>query len=198
MLSLVPPEAPDALEDSLAELAAVLHPRAGLGSPADVLGSARGTARRVLARLRHHLHETKLAASALAAAEPALAGPLQAMSREHQDLRRFTHDLCRRLRAGDGRGARGIAREFLATLLRHGARERRMIAEAVRRLDPAATSRFADALFRRLIRTRGGLPPSRESVAELHSLYVRLIHHLQSRPESPEPSELCHEHSGRG
>jgi hypothetical protein len=198
MLSLEPSTAPDALTDALADLVAVLHPDAGMGSRSAILEASRGSVRTFLRKFRHHLHENSLFIWALKEAEPACFEPLRPIVGAHEILRRLSHDLCRRLRSEDVRRARSVARSLMALLLDHIENERHLLTQTVRGFDVAATSRLADALFKRMLgdmALRQGEAPSRQSVAELHSLYVRLIRHLQGRSADSRPSEVDHEHS---
>jgi hypothetical protein len=200
MLSLEVSTSPDALTDALAGLLAILHPDAGMGSPGAVLEAARGALRRYLRKLRHHFHEHSILLWALREAEPATDESFGLIVALHEELRRISHELCQRLRREEVRRARALARSLLAMLLDHLAQERHLLTEALRGLSAGATRRFADALFERMLgelAARQRETPARDYLADLHSLYVRLIHHLQGRPADPRPPEVANERSCR-
>jgi hypothetical protein len=200
MLTLAESSAPEALTDALADVASVLRPNAGLGSAAEVLGAARGSVLRFLRRFRQHLQRHALLQSALREADPAAFRALGRVALEHRELRLLSHRLCGAIRQGDLDGAHGVARMLMAILLGHVAGERDVFLDTVRHLDPETTSRFAEQLFSRIMRDLGRREharASREAIADLHSLYVRLIHCVQGNGESWSPLEVVHEHPCR-
>lgn len=200
MLTLTEPSAPEALTDALADVASVLHPNAGLGTTGAVLGAARGSVLRFLRRLRQHLQEHALLLAALQEAEPSAFILVGRFAAEHREIRLLSHRLCDEIREGDLSGAHGAARMLMAILLCHVAGEREAFLETIRGLDPSTTSRFADQLFNRMMEDLGSREQaraSREAIADLHSLYVRLIRHLQGHGEDSSPAEVEHEHSCR-
>ena len=198
MLPIAEPSSPDVLTDSLAGVAAVLHPNAGLGSSSAVLLSARSALLGFLRRFRHHVHENALLVTALHEARPSAFPPVRRLATEHRELRRLVQDLCDDIDEGQVACAHHRARTLLAVLLGHVAHERVLLLDAVQSLDEASTGRFADRLFSRMLRDMGEhqtSPGAQDSIADLHSLYVRLIRHLQGHPAAPRSSEVGHEHS---
>lgn len=198
MLSLESSCAPDVLTDALADLLAVLHPEAGMGSRSAVLEFARRSLRRFLRRLRHHFHESAILHGALQKAEPACGEALRWTAAVHDQIRRLSHEISARVRSEEIRRARFIARKLMALIFEHLAEERQLLTRILCSLNSAATGRFADALFDRMMdemAARRSEAPSRQSVADLHALYVRLIRDLQGRPVDPKSSEMEHEHS---
>jgi hypothetical protein len=200
MLTLAIPEIPDALADALANVVGVLHPNARLGETRAAIETAAGATDVFLRRLRGHLHENSLLLASLAEAAAGSSSQLEPIEIEHRLLRQLSHDLCDRIRHDDLGGARGVARRFLAILLDHTAHEARVIMNVVRSMDGPATEHFADVLFDRMLRDAARsdrAAPCREAIADLHSLYVRLVRHLQTRRADCGEIEVPHEHSGR-
>jgi len=198
MLPIAEPTSPDVLTDSLAGVAAVLHPGAELGSSSAVLLSARSALLWFLRKFRHHVHENALLVTALHDARPSAFPSVRRLGAEHRELRRLVQELCDEIHEGQVAPAHRRARTLLAVLLGHVAHERVLLLEAVRSLDAASTGRFADTLFSRMLRDLGerqASPGAQDSIADLHSLYLRLIRHLQGHPAAAHSSEVGHEHS---
>jgi hypothetical protein len=200
MLSVAPSIVPDALADTLAGLVAMLHPNAGMGSRGVLVPVARRTTRKILRELRHHLYESSLLLGALRQAEPACLLVFGRLAGTHQELRRLSHDLCRRLRRNDLRGARDVARAFTALFLEHSSGERTLVVHIFRTLDPAATGRFAEALLARMLgdlERRGEAASLGQSVVDLHSHDLQRIRQLQGRTDFNLTSEVHHENPSR-
>ncbi|HVR87566.1 MAG TPA: hypothetical protein VMU54_24785 [Planctomycetota bacterium] len=185
MLSLAPVTEWEAPSDTLLGILAMLHPSAGGGSPGVLLEAARRSTGKYLRELRHHFYENTLLFWALRQAEPAGVASFRGILAGHGELRRLSHELCRRLRREDVRGTRALSRILLALFLEHSARERILANHLLRTLDLAATCCFADALLDRMLSDlaqRQEWTSPRQSGVDLHSHYVRLIRRLQGRP----------------
>jgi len=198
MLNGTHPGSADVLAESMAGVVGVLHPEAGLGDPSAALQAAHGAMECFLRDLRHHLREQGLLLRALLEADPPAYFEIRPIQEEHRLLRRLSHDLCRGIRTQDAPAARDVARRFLAILLDHGSHETRVLGAAIGGLDPAAARRFSDRMFDRMVRGMTGRARAAgltESVADLHSLYVRLIGRLRPEPGLKKNSEADHEHS---
>jgi hypothetical protein len=106
MLAVIRPDAPEALLDALAGLAAALQPGAGIASPCAVLGIARSRTRDVLRKLRRHFAEDFTAVGFREEGQGDLFPLLQSIERTQRSLARR---LCGCLRGrGPGRGARRV------------------------------------------------------------------------------------------
>ncbi|HEV3029755.1 MAG TPA: hypothetical protein VG457_19405 [Planctomycetota bacterium] len=196
MLSLAPATGLNAPSDTLVGLLAMLHPNARMGSPGVLLEAARHSAGNVLRELRHHLYENSLLFWALREAEPAGVASYRGIVAAHGELRRLSHELCRRLRREDLRGTRTITRILLALFLEHASRERILANHLLRSLDLAATGRFAEALLERMLSDLAlgqEWTSKHQSVVDLHSHYIRLIRHVQGRPIDSHSTEVSYE-----
>jgi hypothetical protein len=201
MLSEIHPGGADVLSESMAGVVGVLHPEASHGDPSCALQAAHGAMECFLRKLRHHLREQELLLWALLQADPPAHFEIRPIREEHRLLKQLSHDLCRRIRSQDAPGARDVARRFLAILLDHGSHEARVLGTAFKGLDSAASQRFSDRMFDRMVRGLGRssrAAPLGDSVADLHSLYVRLIERLRPEPGQKKKKGVDHEHSRCG
>lgn len=121
------------LTAALAEIMA--HLRAGpYGPVVDHLEEAlRGAAEEFVTRLASHLkHEEEVLFPGILQASPESAAEIDGLHEEHLLLRVYATDLAYRLKEGDREGAYEVSRAFLAALLDHIDRERKIMGERLK------------------------------------------------------------------
>jgi hemerythrin-like domain-containing protein len=116
------------LTGALADLLAQLRSAPYQGVIDEVQNASQGAADVFIGKLADHLRkEEEVLFPAILRADPGAAGKLEALLREHRQLRAHAVRLARRIRGRDARKAGEVARDFLAALYVHIDHERRVV-----------------------------------------------------------------------
>jgi CheY-like chemotaxis protein len=141
------------LTDALAGIIRRLRTRRYEGLKALLQDVLKGETIEFAGDLAGHLrYEEQVLFPSLAELKPEARPRLKEIEREHDRLRGYSRELAHRLGEGDGAGACGVARHFLAALLEHIERESEIVDEIVAPLGYRASVDLGRRLLLRRLR----------------------------------------------